>query len=275
MAPSKKYVALAEVVKKWNRSEDEIICWANDCEFFLCSSQTLLQRDGSRYIGWVIIPPAALGGYLSGKNSIACSRFFRMGDQPPYSLQTALRMLKEKVRGDLVNCSEQIYHLGPSISAEEMKKAHPDLDLDQMPDISALLEEEITIDRTSLHIHKDEIASMEKRYPELKPASACTDLATLAGDVVSPPGGDQKKPADGAAIKVSGKLLKSKEEFREYLGLSIGKLEDLLQRYPFQDGAGICGKVGGGWLIYTSQADQWLAWVQIQESQHAGTTSSP
>lgn len=66
--------------------------------------------------------------------------------------------------------------------------------------------------------------------------------------------------------KVWGKLLKSKEELKDHLGFSMGKLEELLQRYPFQDGTGVTGKVDGGWRVYTSQADQWLTWVQIQET---------
>lgn len=147
MAPTREYVPLAEVAKKWRHTEDELIQWAMQKTHF---KLYYFKRSPLGLCHWLIIGNE-LGCFLSGEDSVSCKVLI-----PTNPINSLVPFVGTKCQpADLI----------PFI-------LDTPVDLDELLDLSWFPEQIVTVNRSDLHLHRDQIAKMEEIYPDLagKPA---------------------------------------------------------------------------------------------------------
>lgn len=64
------------------------------------------------------------------------------------------------------------------------------------------------------------------------------------------------------------RILASKQEVADELGMGVKPFNRLLRKYPFFNGTGVTGKLNGRWHVPSEYVHIWLKWALKQESRH-------
>lgn len=189
MAPQPEHVPLAVVAKKWNYSEDDLISWAMQKEFYLyCFVEYF---TGSPC--WLTIG-SEIGFFSRGDTSVSCSD------------------LHVPVNWDLVQVDTNDSFSGTPIM--------PDMNIDWPPKV------EISVKRSDLYLHRGEIAEMEKKHPDLIVVAVKFEKAINPGGSKSPEQSDQFQDGPTVIRRLAPVNRRRSQAAEEPCGLNDGSRID-------------------------------------------------
>jgi len=159
-----EYIPLADVARKWGCSELKLLNWAEQDEFGLYCLQPFMPRTYAFTPWWYLIGQL-VHYFLDGRTSITIPHGALCVRSYPFGITPTVRKPKKS-----------------GVSFSDPKDMFGDMSIVGLPP-----EVDVTVYRCDLHLHRYEIAMMEKKYPELslEVLKAKTDSAPEPEETIS------------------------------------------------------------------------------------------